>query len=155
MISFDSSKHDALTELYKAFRIGLNIAKRKPEGEGTSTSNKTKKVRRSGGGAKQLFPKECTICKYSGAIKIKYKKQFPRLLTVQTSANVIVRFANIKEHQYMLKIVCNGKLLEREFMAHDKCYKCLPTAETVRCLKFHIKNTNTKYCKLLINIGVI
>ena len=152
MISFDSSKHDALTEFYKAFRIGLKIAKRKSEGEATSPSNKTKKVRRSGGGAKQLFPKQCIICKYSGAIKIKYKKQFPRLLTVQTSANVIVRFANIKEHQYIFKIVCDGKLLEREFMAHDKC---LPKAETVRCLKFHIKNTNTKYCKLLINIGVM
>ena len=118
MISFDSSKHDALTEFYKAFRIGLKIAKRKSEGEATSPSNKTKKVRRSGGGAKQLFPKQCIICKYSGAIKIKYKKQFPRLLTVQTSTNVIVRFANIKEHQYIFKIVCDGKLLEREFMTN-------------------------------------
>ena len=88
------------------------------------------------------------ICKYNGAIKIKYKKQFPSLLTLQTSGDAIVRFANIKEDEDMLKIVCNGKLLEREFMVHDKCYReyaRLPKCETVRCLKLHIKNTNTKY----------
>ena len=74
--------------------------------------------------------------------------QFSRLLTLQTSADVIVRFVNIKEDEVMLKIVCDGKLLEREFMVHDKCYKeytRLPKDETVRCLKFHIKNANTKY----------
>ena len=74
--------------------------------------------------------------------------QFWRLLTLQTSADVIVRFVNIKEDEVMLKIVCDGKLLEREFMVHDKCYKeytRLPKDETVRCLKFHIKNANTKY----------
>ena len=74
--------------------------------------------------------------------------QFSRLLTLQTSADVIVRFVNIKEDEVMLKIVCDGKLLEREFMVHDKCYReytRLPKDETVRCLKFHIKNANTKY----------
>ena len=48
----------------------------------------------------------------------------------------------------MLKIVCDGKLLEREFMAHDRCYRdytSLPKDEAVRCVKFHIKNANTKY----------
>ena len=48
----------------------------------------------------------------------------------------------------MLKIVSHGKLLEREFMVHDKgCreYTHLPKDETVRCLKFHNKNVNTKY----------
>ena len=88
------------------------------------------------------------ICKYSGAIKVKYMNQFSRLLTLQTSADVIVRFVNIKEDEVMLKIVCDGKLLEREFMVHDKCYReytRLPKDETVRCLKFHIKNANTKY----------
>ena len=74
--------------------------------------------------------------------------QFSRLLTLQTSADVIVRFVNIKEDEVMLKIVCDGKLLKREFMVHDKCYReytRLPKDETVRCLKFHIKNANTKY----------
>ena len=74
--------------------------------------------------------------------------QFSRLLTLQTSADVIVRFVNIKEDEVMLKIVCDGKLLEKEFMVHDKCYReytRLPKDETVRCLKFHIKNANTKY----------
>ena len=74
--------------------------------------------------------------------------QFSRLLTLQTSADVIVRFVNIKEDEVMLKIVCDGKLLEREFMVHEKCYReytRLPKDETVRCLKFHIKNANTKY----------
>ena len=87
------------------------------------------------------------ICKYSGAIKVKYKKQFLRLLTLNTSADAIVRFANIKEDEEMLKIICDGKLLEKEFMIHDKCYReCtrLPKDETVRCLKFLIKNANTK-----------
>ena len=87
------------------------------------------------------------ICKYSGAIKVKYKKQFLRLLTLNTSADAIVRFANIKEDEEMLKIICDGKLLEKEFMIHDKCYReytRLPKDETVRCLKFLIKNANTK-----------
>ena len=146
--SFDSSKHGAHTECYKKFTMGLNIAKRKSEVERTSVSNNAKTVRRSGEGAKQLFSKHCMICKHSRAIKVKYKKHFPRLLTLQTSADAIVRFANIKEDEDMLKIVCDGKLLEREFMVHDKCYReytCLPKDETVKCLKFHIKNANTKY----------
>ena len=82
---------------------------------------------------------------YSGAIEIKCKKLFPRLLTLQTSADAIVRFTNIKEDG---DIESHGKLLEREFMVHDKCYReytRLPKNETVRCLKFHIKNVNTKF----------
>ena len=94
--SFDSSKHGAHTECYKKFTMGLKIAKRKSEEEGTSLSTTTKRVRRSGEGAKQLFPKHCMICKHSGAIKVKYKKQFPRLLTLQTSIDAIVRFTNIR-----------------------------------------------------------
>ena len=91
------------------------------------------------------FKKEWRISIYSGAIKIRYKKLFPRLLTLKTSADAIVRFANIKE---VGDIESHGKLLEREFMVHGKCYReytCLPKDETVRCLKFHIKNVNTKY----------
>ena len=59
--------------------------------------------------------------------------------TLLTSADAIVRFTNIKSH---------GKLLEREFMVHDKCYReytCFPKDETVRYLKFLIKNVNTTY----------
>ena len=85
------------------------------------------------------------ICNYSGAIRINYKKQFPGLLTLKTSADAIVRFANIKKDEDMLKILCDGKLLEREFMVHDKCYReytRLAKDETVRYLKFHIKNAN-------------
>ena len=62
-----------------------------------STLNNTRRVQRSVEGAKQLFPKECRIFIYSGAIKIKYKKLFPYLLTQQTSADAIVRFTNIKK----------------------------------------------------------
>ena len=109
--------------MLQKFTMGLNIANRKSEGEGTSSPNNAKRVRRSGKVAKQLFPKHCMICKYNGAIKVKYKKQFPRLLTLQTSADAIVRFANIKEDKDMLNIVCDGKLLEREFMVHGKCYR--------------------------------
>ena len=70
---------------------------------------------------------------------------FPLLLTLQTSADAIVRFTNIKEDG---DIESHGKLLEREFMVHDKCYReynRLPKDETVRCLRFHIKNVNAKY----------
>ena len=127
--------------------MGLNIAKRKSEGEGKPTSNNTKRLRRSEEDAKQLSLKQWMICKYSGAINVKYKKQFPRSLTLQTSAVTIVKFANIKEEK-VLKIVCDRKLLEREFMVHDKCYReytRLTKDEAVRCLKFHIKIANTKY----------
>ena len=67
---------------------------------------------------------------------------------MQTSPDVIVRFTNIKENGDMLKIVSHGKLLEREFMVHCNCcgeYTRLPKDKTVRWLKFHIKNVNTKY----------
>lgn len=52
------------------------------------------------------------ICKHSGAIKNKYKKQFLHLSTQQTST-AILRFANIKEDGDMLKIFSGGKPLER------------------------------------------
>ena len=122
---FDSSKHDAHIECYKIFTMSSNKARRKSEGEGTSTLNKTKRVQRSVEIAKQLFQKEWRISIYSGAIKIKYKKLFPRLLTLQTSADAIVRFTNIKEDGGMLKFEPHGKLLEREFMVLvlDKCYR--------------------------------
>ena len=100
-----------------------NIAKRKSEGEGTSKPNNTKRVQRSVEGAKTLFKKECRVSIYSGAIKIKYKNLFPRLFTLQTSADAIVSFTNIKEDGDMLEIEPHGKLLERKFMIHDKCYR--------------------------------
>ena len=52
-----------------------------------------------------------------------YKKLFPRLLTLQTSADDIVRFTNINEDGDMLEIEPHGRLLERKFMIHDKCYR--------------------------------
>ena len=72
----------------------------------------------------------------------------PPLLTLQASANAIGRFTSIKEAGEMLKNVSHGKMLEIEFMVHDKCnreYTRLPKDETVRWLKFHTKNINTKY----------
>ena len=69
-------------------------------------------------GTKQLFPKECRMFIYKGAVKIKYKKLFSRLLTLQTSAGAIVRFTNIKEDGDMLKNETHGKLFKREFMVH-------------------------------------
>ena len=100
--------------------MSSNTAKRKSEGEGTSTLNNTKRVQRSVEGAKQLFQKEWRISIYTGAVKIKYKKLFPRLLTLQTLADAVVRFTDIKEDR---DIESHGKLLEREFMVHDKCYR--------------------------------
>ena len=132
--------------------MSSNIAKSKSEGEGTSTLNNTKRVQRSVEVAKQLFQKEWKISIYTGAVKIKYKKLFPYLLTLQTSADAVVRFTNIKEDR---DIDSHGKLLEREFMVHDKCYReytRLPKDETVRCLKFHIKNVNTKYYFFIISV---
>ena len=132
--------------------MSSNIANRKSEGEGTSTLNNTKRVQRSVEVAKQLFQKEWKISIYNGAVKIKYKKLFPRLLTLQTSADAVVRFTNIKEDR---DIESHGKLLEREFMVHDKCYReytHLPKNETVKCLKFHIKNVNTKYYFFTISV---
>ena len=62
-----------------------------------------------------------------------------------TLADAVLRFTNIEEDR---DIESHGKLLEREFMVHDKCYReytRLPKDETVRYLKFYIKNVNTKY----------
>ena len=97
------------------------------------------------GRCKTIISKRVEDFLYTGTVKIKYKKLFPRLLTLQTSADAVVRFTNIKEDR---DIESHGKLLEREFMVHYKCYReytCLPKGEKVRCLKFHIKNVNTKY----------
>ena len=97
------------------------------------------------GRCKTIISKRVEDFLYTGTVKIKYKKLFPRLLTLQTSADAVVRFTNIKEDR---DIESHGKLLEREFMVHDKCYReytRLPKDETVRCLKFYIKNVNTKY----------
>ena len=110
-----------------------------------NVTNSLRWVQRPVEGAKQLFQKEWGLYIYSGAIKIKYKKLFPRLWTLQTSAEAIVWFDNIKEHG---EIESHGKLFEREFMVPDKCYKeynRLPKDETVRYLKFLIKNVNTTY----------
>ena len=132
---FDSSKHDVYIKCYKKFTMSSKIARRKSEGEETSTLNKTKRVQRSVECAKQFFPNECRISIYSGANKIKCKKSFPHLLTLQTSPDAIVRFTNVKKDGEILKIVSHGKLLEREFMDHGKCYReytRLPKDETVR-----------------------
>ena len=137
-------------EYYKQFTMSSNIAKTKSEGIGTSTLNKFKRVQRSGEGVKQLFPKEGRVSIYSGAIKIKYNNLFPRLLTLQTSADAIVRFTVILEDGDIPKTDSHGKLLEREFIVHDTCHRPqriyrLPKDETVRCLRFHVKNVNTIY----------
>ena len=96
------------------------MVKRKSQGKATSTLTNIKRVQRSGEDAKQLFPKECRISIYIWAIKIKYKKLFRRLLTLQTSVDAIVRLTNIKEGGDILKIVSHGKFLEREFMVREK-----------------------------------
>ena len=70
------------------------------------------------------------------------------MLILQTLTDGPVRFTKIEEDGDMLKIVSYGKLLERKFMVHDKCYReytRLPKDKTVKCLKFHIKNVNNKY----------
>ena len=127
--------------------MSSHMVKRKSQGKATSTLTNIKRVQRSGEDAKQLFPKECRISIYIWAIKIKYKKLFRRLLTLQTSVDAIVRLTNIKEGGDILKIVSHGKFLEREFMVRDKCcreYTRSTKDVTVRWLKFHIKNVNTK-----------
>ena len=78
--------------------MSSNTAKRKSEGEGTSTLNNTKRVQRSEEGTKQLF------------------QIVPTFDDLQTSAAAIVRFTNIKENE---DIESHGELLEREFMVHD------------------------------------
>ena len=142
---FDPSKHDGHIECYKQFTISSNIAKRKSEGEGISTLSNTRRVQRSVEGAKQLFPKGCRIFIYSGPIKIKYKKLFPHLLLQQTSADAIVRFTNIKKDGDW-KLSPMIKLLESEFLTHDKCYRKYtrwPKDEAVRSLKLQARNVNT------------
>ena len=59
-------------------------------------------------------------------------------MNLQTSADAIIRFANIKEDEDMVKTVCNSKLLESERMVLDKCYReytRLPKDETGTCLE--------------------
>ena len=92
------------------------------------------------------YQKECTVFICSGTIKIKYKKLFLHLLTLQTWADVIVRLTKIKK-RCGLEIESHDKLLEIEFMIHDKCYRNytrLPKDEAIRSLKLQVKNVNTK-----------
>ena len=75
----------------KRFMMSSNIAKRKSEGEGTSTLNNIRRVRGPGEDEKQLYPGFL-----SGAIKI-YEKLISCLFNLQTSADPIFRSINIKE----------------------------------------------------------
>ena len=97
---FDSSKHDAHIEYYKKFTMSSDITKRRGRNINVEQHQESAKI--SG------------MCK-----TIKYKKLFPRLLTLQTLADAIFRFTNIKEDRDMLEIASHGKLIEREFMDHD------------------------------------
>ena len=65
--------------------MSSNTVNKKSGREGTATLNSTKRVQRSVEGAKQLFPKECTVLMCSGTIKIKYKKI---VLTFVDPANI-------------------------------------------------------------------
>ena len=138
--SFDSSKHDAHTACYKKFTMGLNIAKGNFEGEGTSMSNNFQSLLRE--------------CEGQGKMQNNYFQNTAWFVNIVEQSKSNPRSSSHVclpcKHQLMqlLKIVCDDKLLEREFMVHDKCYReytRLPNDETVRCLKFHIKNANTKY----------
>ena len=124
--------------------MSSNIPKRKSEGKGHQRW-KTPRVCKGQWKVQNNYFKKSGGFIYSGAINIKYNKFFPCLLTLQTSADAIVRFTNIKQDG---EIESHGKLLEREFMVHDKCYRVythLPKGEIVRYLKFLIKNVNTTY----------
>ena len=128
---FDSSKHDVYIECYKQFTMSSNIPKRKSEGK-EHQRWKTPRVRKGQWKVQNNYFKKSGGFIHSGAINIKYNKFFPRLLTLQTLADAIVRFTNIKQDG---EIESHGKLLEREFMVHDKCYReytRLPNGETVR-----------------------
>ena len=54
---FDSSKHAARIECYKKFTISSNLAKRKSEGEGTSTLNKPQESAKITGRCKAIISK--------------------------------------------------------------------------------------------------
>ena len=86
----DSSKHDAHIECCKKFTMSSHMAKRSLKGKEHQRWTTLRECKDQGKGAKQLFPKECRISIYIGAIKIKYKKLFPYLWTLQTSVDAIV-----------------------------------------------------------------
>ena len=62
--------------------MGTRRAKRKLQ----QPNNETSKLRSTGEGSKNIFPKYCMICKSGKPITVNYKKQFPRVLTPETSA---------------------------------------------------------------------
>ena len=132
------------------FTMSSNMAKRKPGREGTSMFNNTKRVQRSREGAEPLFPRESGISRYNGAMKYKYNN-FSHVCWSCKHQLVLLSDSPRTMEDWdgdMLKIVSHGKLLEREVMVHEKCYReytRLPKDETVSCLKLHIKNVNTKY----------
>ena len=64
--------HVLIQVCYKKFMMSSNIAKRKSEGERTSTLNITNRMERSLEGVKQLFSKECKISIYSAEIVLTF-----------------------------------------------------------------------------------
>ena len=71
-----------------------------------------------------------------------------RLLSLQTWADAIAKFTNIKEDQDMPKIVSDGKLLERDFMFHENATENVPAYQRMKQQdpwSFTSENASTKY----------
>ena len=143
---FDSSKYDAHIEYYKKFTVYDEFK----HGQEKAWKGRNINVQQHQESAKQLFPRECGISRYNGAMKYKYNN-FSHVCWSCKHQLVLLSDSPRTMEDWdgdMLKIVSHGKLLEREVMVHEKCYReytRLPKDETVSCLKLHIKNVNTKY----------
>ena len=122
----DTSIHGTHVECYKKFTKAKSIKKKKsPEDTCSETKPPTKRLRRSGEGAANLFPDHCMICKSSKPryVRGETKKQSVHKLQADGAEEKLQLVAKDRNDEQMRIHVENGKLYEREFKVHDICYK--------------------------------
>ena len=87
-----------------------------------SGQSSSKRIRRSGEGAKKLFPNHCMFCKSDKRLKLKDERQPIHLLQAYGAEEKIIQAAHDRNDEEMQRLVDDGKLYEMEFKCHNKCY---------------------------------
>ena len=115
--------HGVHRKCYQKFTMGVSIEKKKRQKDEAIAEPSRKRPRRSGEGAKQLFPVMCMFCKSAERKKLKGNRQKIHKITLPNVEELIKKAAVDKNDLVMQNLVIGENLREREFQVHDKCYR--------------------------------
>ena len=90
---------------YQKYTKAISVLKTKKGVTDTPCQPSSSRVKRTGDLGKTLFPDYCMICKKSGPIHVKKKKQFPRLLELEKAEKSIEDAADIRQDDIMLAAI--------------------------------------------------